>query len=56
MVLDESDGRQLLAELLQHDHALQQGHVVHTATEGRSAVRLAAPSTGRQGGEAERRT
>lgn len=30
VVLHERDGRQLLAELLQHDHALQQGDVVHT--------------------------
>lgn len=33
MVFDEGDGRQLLAELLQHDHALQQSHVVHAATQ-----------------------
>lgn len=33
MEFDEGDGRQLLAELLQHDHALQQSHVVHAATE-----------------------
>lgn len=33
MVFDEGDGCQLLAELLQHDHPLQQSHVVDTKRE-----------------------
>lgn len=48
MVFDEGDGRQLLAELLQHDHPLQKRHVVHAATTNarvRSAVGAAAGKT-----------
>lgn len=35
MVFDEGDGCQLFAELLQHDHALQQSHVVDAARRSR---------------------
>lgn len=35
MVLHKGDGRQLLAELLQDDHALQQGDVVHPGRDKR---------------------
>lgn len=48
MVLDEGDGRQLFAELLQHDHPLQERHVVNaatTSTEVRSAFGRPAQET-----------
>lgn len=48
VVLHKRDGRQLLAELLQHDHALQQGDVVHPGrTRGNTSIKIAA---GRQFG------
>lgn len=54
MVFDEGDGSQLLAELLQHDHALQQSHVVDAATE-EVGDEARAPPTGRQGERREER-
>lgn len=38
VVLHKRDGRQLLAELFQHDHALQQGDVVHPGWDKRQHV------------------
>lgn len=49
MVLDEGDGCQLFAELLQHDHPLQKRHVVDATTTNmggvRSVVKTAAQKT-----------
>lgn len=36
VVFDKGDGCQLFAELLQHDHALQQSHVIDATTEANS--------------------
>lgn len=37
MVFNEGDGCQLFAELLQHDHPLQQGHVVDAAEKRKTS-------------------
>ena len=39
MVFNKGDGCQLFAELLQHDHPLQQGHVVDAAEKIRKTSR-----------------
>lgn len=40
VVFDEGDGCQLFAELLQHNHPLQQGHVVDTKGRANRKVRI----------------
>lgn len=52
VVLDEGDGRELFAELLQHDHPLQKRHVVDaatTSTEVRSAFKTSDWEDSRKG-------
>lgn len=44
VVFDEGDGCQLFAELLQHNHPLQQGHVVDTKGRANRKVRISPES------------